>query len=71
MQKKLLSIGLRPINALVDITNYITMDLGRPLHVFDADKIGNILNMRLSNDQEKLLALDNKEYLLNDTANYC
>ena len=66
--KKLLSIGLRPINALVDITNFITMDLGRPLHVFDADKIGNQLNMRLSNDQEKLLALDNKEYLLNDTA---
>ena len=67
LQKKLLSIGLRPINALVDITNFITMDLGRPLHVFDADKIGNQLNMRLSNDQEKLLALDNKEYLLNDT----
>jgi phenylalanyl-tRNA synthetase beta chain len=67
LQKKLLSIGLRPINALVDITNFITMDLGRPLHVFDADKIGNKLNMRLSNDQEKLLALDNKEYLLNDT----
>ena len=67
LQKKLLSIGLRPINALVDITNYITMDLGRPLHVFDADKIGNKLNMRLSNDHEKLLALDNKEYSLNHT----
>jgi len=67
LQKKLLSIGLRPINALVDITNFITMDLGRPLHVFDADKIGKQLNMRLSNDQEKLLALDNKEYSLNDT----
>ena len=37
--KKLISLGLRPINALVDITNYITIDLGRPLHVFDADKI--------------------------------
>ena len=67
LQKKLLSIGLRPINALVDITNFITMDLGRPLHVFDVDKIGNNLNMRLSNNQEKLLALDNKEYSLNDT----
>ena len=67
LQKKLLSIGLRPINALVDITNFITMDLGRPLHVFDADKIGNQLNMRLSNDQEKLFALDNKEYSLDDT----
>ena len=67
LQKKLLSIGLRPINALVDITNYITMDLGRPLHVFDADKIANKLNMRLSHDKENLLALDNKEYSLNDT----
>ena len=67
LQKKLLSIGLRPINALVDITNFITFDLGRPLHVFDADKIGNKLNMRLSKDQEKLLALDNKEYSLNNT----
>ena len=43
------------------------MDLGRPLHVFDADKIGNKLNMRLSHDRESLLALDNKEYSLNDT----
>ncbi|MDA8668440.1 phenylalanine--tRNA ligase subunit beta [Alphaproteobacteria bacterium] len=67
LQKKLLSIGLRPINALVDITNFITMDLGRPLHVFDADKIGNKLNMRFSHDKENLLALDNKEYSLNDT----
>ena len=67
LQKKLLSIGLRPINALVDITNYITMDLGRPLHVFDDDKIANKLNMRLSHDKENLLALDNKEYSLNDT----
>ena len=45
--QKLLSIGLRPT---VDITNFITMDLGRPLHVFDADKI----KYELSNDQEKL-----------------
>jgi len=67
LQKKLLSIGLRPINALVDITNFITMDLGRPLHVFDADKIGKKLNMRLANNEEKLLALDNKDYSLNTT----
>ena len=65
LQKKLTSIGLRPINALVDITNFITMDIGRPLHVFDADKIGNSLTMRVSNESETILALDNKDYKLN------
>ena len=64
LQKKLISLGLRPINALVDITNYITIDLGRPLHVFDADKIGKKLDMRLANANERILALDNKEYTL-------
>ena len=64
LQKKLLSIGLRPINKLVDITNFITIDLGRPLHVFDADKIGKNLTMRLSSKNEELLALDNKNYKL-------
>ena len=47
LQDRLLSIGLRPINALVDLTNFFTIDLGRPLHVFDADKVaGRILTMR-------------------------
>ncbi|MDC0967629.1 phenylalanine--tRNA ligase subunit beta [Alphaproteobacteria bacterium] len=64
LQQRLISIGLRPINALVDITNYITIDLGRPLHVFDADKIGNSLTMNLASDKDKILALDNKEYHL-------
>ncbi len=64
LQKKLISIGLRPINALVDITNFITLDLGRPLHVFDADKVEKQLDMRLANSNEKILALDNKEYSL-------
>jgi phenylalanyl-tRNA synthetase beta chain len=65
LKKKLTSIGLRPINALVDITNFITMDIGRPLHVFDADKIGNILSMRVSQESETIFALDNKDYKLN------
>ena len=39
LQDRLLAIGLRPISALVDITNFVTFDLGRPLHVFDADKL--------------------------------
>ncbi len=64
LKKKLTSIGLRPINALVDITNFITMDIGRPLHVFDADKIGNKLSMRVSKESETIFALDNKDYKL-------
>lgn len=67
MQRRLLAIGLRPISALVDITNYVTFDLGRPLHVFAADKLeGGSLTMRLAKDGEKILALDGKEYELED-----
>ena len=67
LQKKLTSIGLRPINALVDITNFITMDIGRPLHVFDADKIVKNLSMRVAKESENILALDNKDYKLSKT----
>ena len=62
--KKLISIGLRPINALADITNFITIDQGRPLHVFDADKIEGDLTMHLSKDGDKVDTLDNKNYKL-------
>lgn len=62
MQDRLTAIGLRPITALVDITNYSTFDLGRPLHVFDADKVTGNITARLGRDGEKLLALDGKEY---------
>ncbi len=59
---RLTAIGLRPINALVDITNFFTFDLGRPLHVFDADKLqGGVLTMR-PGAGETFLALNNKEY---------
>jgi len=64
LQKKLTAIGLRPINALVDITNFITFDRGRPLHVFDADKVHGNLTVRRANNGEKLLALDGKTYEL-------
>ena len=67
LKKKLISIGLRPINALVDITNFITIDLGRPLHVFDADKIGRTLEMRTAKDSEKIYTLDKKDYQLDST----
>ena len=56
LKNRLLAIGLRPISKLVDITNYITYDLGRPLHVFDADKINGNLKMRLANNNESIKA---------------
>jgi phenylalanyl-tRNA synthetase beta chain len=64
LQKKLTSIGLRPINALVDITNFLTFDRARPLHVFDAAKVRGDLTVRRARDGETLLALDGKTYTL-------
>ncbi len=66
LQKKLTAIGLRPINALVDITNFITFDRGRPLHVFDAKKVKGHLTVRRARNGEKLLALDGKTYELDE-----
>ncbi|HEY1979335.1 MAG TPA: phenylalanine--tRNA ligase subunit beta, partial [Xanthobacteraceae bacterium] len=67
LQKRLIAIGLRPINALVDITNFITYDRGRPLHVFDAAKVHGNLTVRRARDGESLLALDGKTYQLDDS----
>ena len=64
---RLLAIGLRPINALVDITNFMTYDRGRPLHVFDAKKVHGNLVVRRAKAGEELLALDGKTYKLDDT----
>ncbi len=64
MQSRLLSIGLRPINALVDITNYMTFDRGRPLHVFDAKKVKGNLTVRRAKEGEEVLALDTRTYKL-------
>ncbi|MGI4945287.1 MAG: phenylalanine--tRNA ligase subunit beta [Janthinobacterium lividum] len=62
LQRRLLSIGLRPISALVDVTNFFTYDLGRPLHVFDADKVqGGVLTMR-PGAGETFRALNGKDY---------
>jgi phenylalanyl-tRNA synthetase beta chain len=67
LQNRLTAIGLRPISALVDITNYISYDLCRPLHVFDADKIkGNALNVRLAKDGEDFNGLNDKQYKLSN-----
>jgi phenylalanyl-tRNA synthetase beta chain len=67
LQKRLTAIGLRPINALVDITNFVTFDRGRPLHVFDAAKVHGNLTVRRARNGEKLLALDGKTYTLDET----
>jgi len=67
LQKRLAAIGLRPINALVDITNFITYDRCRPLHVFDAAKVRGNLAVRRARAGETLLALDGKIYALDDT----
>ncbi len=64
LQKRLTSIGLRPINALVDITNFMTYDRARPLHVFDAAKVKGNLSVRRARDGETLLALDGRTYTL-------
>ena len=64
LQKRLTSIGLRPINALVDITNFMTYDRARPLHVFDAAKVHGNLSVRRARDGETLLALDGRTYTL-------
>ncbi len=61
LQQRLKAIGLRPISALVDITNYITYDLGRPLHVYDADKISGNLKMRYAKENENCLTLDEEK----------
>lgn len=64
LKKRLESIGLRPISTLVDITNYMTMAFGRPLHVYDADKLHGDIIVRDSVDGEPLEALNDKAYTL-------
>lgn len=64
LQQKLKAIGLRPISALVDITNYMSFALCRPLHVFDADKLKGSLALRLSKGGEALNGLNDKSYTL-------
>jgi phenylalanyl-tRNA synthetase beta chain len=67
LQRRLTAIGLRPINALVDVTNFVTYDRGRPLHVFDAAKVRGNLAVRRARAGERLLALDGKTYALDET----
>ena len=67
VQEKLKAVGLRPISALVDVTNLIAHDRGRPLHVFDADKLTGNLQARLAKDGETIKTLDGRSYILDST----
>ena len=64
LQDLLTAVGLRPISALVDITNFFSLDLGRPLHVFDADTLAGDIRVRLGRPGESLAALNGKTYAL-------
>ena len=64
MQRRLKAAGQRPISALVDITNYVMIDLGRPSHAYDISKLTGGLTARPARDGEKVLALNEKEYVL-------
>ncbi len=64
LQARIKSIGLRPISALVDITNYLTYDMNRPLHVFDADVVEGDLRIHHMTEPASILALDDREYRL-------
>merc|ERR1712096_428575 len=66
LKKKIISLGQKPISAIVDITNYVMFDLNRPLHAYDADKIDKGIIVRNSKKKESFKALDNKDYELED-----
>src|SRR5205814_9680186 len=64
LRAKLEAVGLRSINNIVDITNFVMLELGQPLHAFDADKLKGDINVRLARVGEKFLGLDGKTYSL-------
>ncbi|MGI9479260.1 MAG: phenylalanine--tRNA ligase subunit beta, partial [Hyphomicrobiaceae bacterium] len=66
MQQRLKAAGLRPISALVDMTNYVSLDRGRPLHVYNTDKVRGHIRARLGKAGERFEALDNKTYESDD-----
>jgi phenylalanyl-tRNA synthetase beta chain len=64
LRARIESVGIRSINNIVDISNYVMLELGQPTHAFDADKLKGAINVRLARDGEKFLALDGKTYAL-------
>jgi len=68
MQEKLATYGFRPINNIVDVTNYVMVATGQPLHAFDFDKIKGLMNVRLSKKSEEVMTLDGKNHILPEDA---
>ncbi|MDD3106691.1 MAG: phenylalanine--tRNA ligase subunit beta [Bacilli bacterium] len=67
LTSRLIAFGVRPINNVVDITNYILALYGQPIHAFDSDKLGNKIKVRLANKNEKIITLDNIERTLQES----
>lgn len=66
IKKRLISAGMRPINNVVDISNYVMLEFGQPLHFFDKDKLGDNVLVRMAKDGEEITTLDGKERVLTD-----
>ena len=66
IKNRLMACGIRPINNVVDISNYVMLELGQPLHFYDADKLGENLVVRMANKNEKLVTLDEQERTLDE-----
>ncbi len=64
MQKRLKALGINPKNNIVDLTNYIMLELGQPVHAFDKDVVGNTLNIRKANENEEITLLNDETYIL-------
>lgn len=67
IKKRLLDAGMRPINNVVDISNYVMLETGQPLHYYDADRLGSTLGVRMANDNEELTTLDNQKRTLSNS----